>query len=1077
MSLVRRLARAAAVLALAVGAASAARAATPLDEFEDLAGWTIATAPGASAEIAHDQGREGLALRIDFDFAGGGFVIARKAFPLDLPPNYAFRLGIRGQSAPNNLEFKLVDPAGDNVWWSVLRGYEFRDEWQTLSIKRARMVYAWGKSGGAPLPRTGFIELAISAQEGGRGSVWIDDLELDERAPSAPDPNALRASASTSLAGHEPEGALDGDPATSWRSGTVANDQWLQLDLGGTHEFGGLVIDWDAEDYATEYAVQVSADGSEWKTLHRSRAGNGGRDYVYLHDAESRLIRVELERSSRGEGYAIRQLTLKPWEFSASPNRFFQSIAAESAPGDWPKYWTGKQTYWTVVGLPGHGEEALLNEEGMLEVARGAYSVEPFLYLDGKLVTWSDVEATPSLEQGVLPIPTVTWSYDGVRLHVTALALEEAGVPAVAARYRIENESFARRDLVLFLALRPFQVLPPWQDLNMVGGASRVASLASEGRVVRVNGERSLISATPPERFGAARFEEDLVGGFLRRGALPASTSAVDDAGQASGAFEYRLTLAPGAKSDVLLVAPFEGDGADLAASAPRISSAWFEARLAEAAAGWRRPLERVTLRLPLDGEALVRTLKTTLAHVLINADGPAIQPGSRTYSRSWIRDGAFTSTALLEMGLTEEVRSFLRWYAGYQLADGRIPCCIDRRGADPTPEHDSNGEFIYEVAEYYRYTRDIGFVRELWPAVVRAAQSIENLRRETLVQENRSGHQRRFFGLLPASISHEGYSSHPVHSYWDDFFALRGLKDAALLARAVGDDARAGSLAALRDSFRQDVYASIATTMEYHGIDYLPASAELGDFDPSSTSIAVSPGGELPNLPREALQRTFERYFADLERRRVGDAGEGYSAYELRNVETLVRMGDRDHALTLLRALHRDRRPAAWNQWQEITWRDRDAPRFIGDMPHTWIGSSFIRALRAMIAYEREEDRTLVLAAGVPLEWALAADGLEVKGLPTYYGTLHYSLRRERPGALRLRVDGDLPLPACRVVAQPPLPGPLRAVTVNGRAVTTFTADGVEITELPADVLLEFEHEEELPASEAGVRPIHFAG
>ena len=42
------------------------------------------------------------------------------------------------------------------------------------------------------------------------------------------------------------------------------------------------------------------------------------------------------------------------------------------------------------------------------------------------------------------------------------------------------------------------------------------------------------------------------------------------------------------------------------------------------------------------------------------------------------------TSTALLEMGFTQEVRDFIRWFARYQLPDGRIPCCVDRRGADP---------------------------------------------------------------------------------------------------------------------------------------------------------------------------------------------------------------------------------------------------------------------------------------------------------------------------------------------------------------------------------------------------------
>ena len=39
------------------------------------------------------------------------------------------------------------------------------------------------------------------------------------------------------------------------------------------------------------------------------------------------------------------------------------------------------------------------------------------------------------------------------------------------------------------------------------------------------------------------------------------------------------------------------------------------------------------------------------------------------------------------------------------------------------------------------------------------------------------------FYGMVPESISHEGYSAKPMHSYWDTFFILRGLKDAAFLA------------------------------------------------------------------------------------------------------------------------------------------------------------------------------------------------------------------------------------------------------------------------------------------------------
>src|SRR4029453_1508871 len=200
----------------------------------------------------------------------------------------------------------------------------------------------------------------------------------------------------------------------------------------------------------------------------------------------------------------------------------------------------------------------------------------------------------------------------------------------------------------------------------------------------------------------------------------------------------------------------------------------------------------------------------------------------------SWIRDGAMISAVLLEMGFPQEVRDFIRWYSGYQDASGKIPCCVDRPGATPLAEHDSNGEFLYAIAEYYRYTRDIGFVNELWPNARQAVDYLATLRNERLTDAYKTASKRAFYGLLPESASHEGYLAHPVHSYWDDFFALRGLKDAVALADAVGEDREARRIASLRDDLQRDLHASIAAVIAERKIDYVPASVELADFDPS---------------------------------------------------------------------------------------------------------------------------------------------------------------------------------------------------------------------------------------------------
>jgi hypothetical protein len=103
-----------------------------------------------------------------------------------------------------------------------------------------------------------------------------------------------------------------------------------------------------------------------------------------------------MQESSRGQGYGIRTVTVKPYAFSASANQFFEAVAADSPVGSYPKYFAGRQSYWTVIGVNGDEKEALLNEEGMLEVDKGAFSIEPFVYLDGRLVNWSSVISSRS---------------------------------------------------------------------------------------------------------------------------------------------------------------------------------------------------------------------------------------------------------------------------------------------------------------------------------------------------------------------------------------------------------------------------------------------------------------------------------------------------------------------------------------------------------------------------------------------------------------------------------------------------------------------------------------------------------
>jgi hypothetical protein len=438
---------------------------------------------------------------------------------------------------------------------------------------------------------------------------------------------------------------------------------------------------------------------------------------------------------------------------------------------------------------------------------------------------------------------------------------------------------------------------------------------------------------------------------------------------------------------------------------------------------------------------------------MLISRIGARLQPGTRSYGRSWIRDGAMISEGLLRMGRHEVVRDYVELFAPFQFKDGMVPCCIDDRGSDPVPENDSHGELIFNIAEYWRYTGDTAFLRRMWPHIEGAWNYMEKLRLSERTVANRAL-DAAFYGMMPVSISHEGYSSKPVHSYWDNFWALRGYKDAAQMAQVLGEEALAKRMAASRDEFRSDLDASLRAAVKRHAIDFLPGAAELGDFDPTSTTIALAPVGEQHTLPQALLRNTFEKYWQRFVARRDGSAKwKDYTPYEWRNVGAFVRLGQRERAYEVLRYFFDHRTPLAWNQWAEVVSSTPRKPFFVGDLPHAWVASDFLRSALDMFAYARDADRSIVLAAGVPTSW-LDGEGIALDGLHTPQGKLSYALRRDATG-LRLTVKGGMRRPDGGFVLPWPyaeaMPGRTR---VNGRRAR-WTNGELRITTIPADVFV----------------------
>ena len=988
-----------------------------LDAFEDLTPWTADASTDVSSAVSAVPGHDGQAMRLDYDFNGkSGYAFAARPLSFQVPENYEISFWVRGEGPPNTFEVKFTDASAENVHWRQTTRYAFPGGWTLFTIKKRQIAWAWGPNPDRVFRGAERIEFVVTAGEGGKGFIEVDGLTLRELPPepSVPPRPIVTATSEdgTSLAAN----AVDGDGTTAWKSAGVGA-QSLTLDLGYEREFGGLTLRWAEGLSATAYRVMASSDDATWRELASVTEGDGGTDWLRTPEASARWLRLDLiappaARAAPGgqmgagqvavaaqAAYGLAEIEVEPLAFGKDETAFLTAVARESRRGLYPRGFVGEQPYWTLVGVDGGGESGLISEDGAIELRRGGPSIEPFVLDNGRLVTWADVRIEQGLVDNDLPIPTVTWTQDGWTLKVTALAEGEVS-PNLYGRYDLTNTSTRPMTLTLALAARPMQVNGPMQFLAVPGGASPMSRIEWRLQALNLGDEQWVQPMGTPTRVAGASFEagadpQSLVANS--RPSLPDGAVVTDPTGLASMNLQYDVTLAPGETRTFGWVGQRWDDIPML--HMPGSAAAALATVQTRLTAAWRAKLDRFDLITPPQGQRIEDTMKTSLAHILMSRQGPSLQPGTRSYNRSWIRDGAMMAEGLNRLGHADVSAQYLRWYAPFVFSDGKVPCCVDRRGADPVPENDSHGEFIFLAAETYRYTRDEALLRSVWPQVQGAANYMDALRATTRTPENRARETRHLFGLLPPTISHEGYSDKAAYSFWDDFWGLLGYKDAVFIADTLGETDAATRFAASRDQFSTDIKNAITGTAIHHRIDWIAGAADRGDFDATSTTIGLSPAGLQADLPQGLLKRTFEKYWENFTARQENRTPwKDYTPYELRNVGALVRLGQRDRAMRALDFFFADRRPQAWNGWAEVVGRDLREPRFIGDMPHAWISSDYIRSTLDMFVYERDSDHALVLAAGLPLDWLDTAEGVGVRGVQTPYGALTYGFRRE-PG------------------------------------------------------------------------------
>lgn len=853
---------------------------------------------------------------------------------------------------------------------------------------------------------------------------------------------------------------LDGRLDTMSRAGGKAPETTIEVDFKTIYEVSGLRIDW-GKTHADHLTAQSSSDGQDWTAIGEVDRSSGEYDLILGVTRPARFLRLTLARDPNEQAaLEIRELKLRGPGEQMHPLALYKLAAAKAGEGLYPPQLT-QQSFWTLVGLPRDFEESLLDEFGNFEARTAAPMVMPMIqFHDGPLLTAQHAASIEQwLEDGHLPLPGVRWRLADLELAIEAVAAGETDASMTYVRYQITNTSDKQRKGRLLLTVRPCQVNPAWQH----GGLAPIHQLTIQTNaqgvsVVQVNAQPLLAGWSRASKVGATSFENGDIARWLARESWPTESQAADDAGLASGVLAFDFDLAPGAAHHVVLAAPLHGrfdhfDGIRTVGEA----SDQFDQLKALAVDLWRGQLASVTIELP-DRE-ITDTLKAQVGYILLNQDGDAIQPGSRNYNRSWMRDGSITALALLRLGMTAKAQRYIEWYAQHITTDGLVPPILNNDGSVNTGfgadlEYDSQGQFVFLAMSYYRLTHDWAFLEKHFEKMIRALHFTRSLRLRTLRADylpTEPGRER-FQGILPPSISHEGYSQ-PVHSYWDDYWALKGWLDGRDAARALGEDDVANWCQTEYDQLRLSVARSIERTTALKRIDYLPASADLGDPDPTSLSIALFPCGQGDMLPRALLEKTFDAYYRDtVLPRLLPGARYSYTPYEVRNIMSFAMLNQPTEADVLLSFLMQGRYPAGWRGFAEVVHSDKRSANYIGDTPHTWVGSGYVNTVLGLIFVEGAN--RLELFNAMPASW-WEGEGLRLRHVPTNFGLLGLRARIQNR---MLQVDIEAGLrdldeifiawPAKRAVAfggsavnRPTL------VTVDGQVVSSFDDHGVVIS------------------------------
>lgn len=232
----------------------------------------------------------------------------------NLPPVISGMTVTPAGSAAAGKEFTvradIRDPEGDAVTNKIFLSGNYANGDKRLVPAQFRSTGAGTFAVTAP-EKLGVWKVYIQAEDG-RGNAGIETKSVKVVAPPVSGTNVALNKPTTASSAQASYGdcpcpasnATDGKTDTRWAS-DWSDPQWIRVDLGAPTPIRQLQLVWDPA-YAKSYEVQVSDDGTNWRSVYSTTTANGDIDTLDV-SATARHVRLQLTARGTGWGYSLHE--------------------------------------------------------------------------------------------------------------------------------------------------------------------------------------------------------------------------------------------------------------------------------------------------------------------------------------------------------------------------------------------------------------------------------------------------------------------------------------------------------------------------------------------------------------------------------------------------------------------------------------------------------------------------------------------------------------------------------------------------------------------------------------------------